>query len=94
VEALLRCLRAAAAKKKAEIVSDDVLAELELLPDPPDTHNLAAIGPAMQRAVKMGILRPTDRVKRSERVEKHGNRQNVYVSRVYVPRTSSDPTLR
>jgi hypothetical protein len=83
-----------AAKKKPRIVSDDVLAELEALPNPPDTHTLKAIGSAMVRAVKAGILRPTNEVKRSERPEKHGNRQNVYESRVHVARTSSDPTLR
>lgn len=73
----------AAARKKPEIVSDDVLAEMELLPDPPDTHNLAAIGAAMRRAMDMGILSPTERVKRSERPEKHGNRQNVWISNYF-----------
>lgn len=70
----------AAATKKPEITSDDVLAEIEALPDPPDTHNLAAIGPAMKRAQMMGVISYTDRVKRSERPEKHGNRQNVWLS--------------
>lgn len=73
----------AAARRKAEITSDDVLREIEALPDPPETHNLAAIGPAMCRAWKMGVLKRTDRVKRSERPEKHGNRQNVWESAVY-----------
>ena len=68
----------AAAKKKPEITSDDVLAEIEALDQAPGTHNLAAIGPAMKRAAKMGVLAYTDRVKRSERPEKHGNRQNVW----------------
>jgi hypothetical protein len=70
----------AAARKKPEITSDDVLAEIEALPDPPDTHNLAAIGPAMKRAQVMGVISYTERVKRSERPEKHGNRQNVWLS--------------
>lgn len=74
----------AAARKKLEITSDDVLAEIEALPNKPDTHNLAAIGPAMSRAAKMGILKGTNRVKRSERPEKHGNRQNIWESKVYV----------
>jgi hypothetical protein len=73
----------AAAKKKPEITSDDVLAEIEALPQAPSTHNLAAIGPAMKRAAEMGILAYTDRVKRSERPEKHGNRQNVWVSKYF-----------
>jgi len=75
----------AAAKKKPEIVSDDVLAEIEKLPNPPRTHNLSAIGAAMHRACQMGILSATDRVKRSERPEKHGNRQNVWLSNYYAP---------
>lgn len=74
----------AAARKKREITSDDVLTELEALPNAPSTHNLAAIGPAMVRAGAMGILRRTDRVKRSERPEKHGNRQNVWESLYFV----------
>jgi hypothetical protein len=74
----------AAARKKAEITSDDVLAELEALPHPPSTHNLAAIGSAMLRAEKAGILRHTNRVKRSQRPEKHGNRQNCWESLQWV----------
>ena len=73
----------AAARKKPEITSDDVLAEIEALPDPPSTHNLAAIGPAMRRAQQMGIISYTDRVKRSERPTKHGNRQNLWLSNYY-----------
>jgi hypothetical protein len=75
----------AAAKKKAEITVDDVLAEIESLPNPPQTHNLAAIGAAMKRACTMKVLNHTDRVKRSERPEKHGNRHNVWESRYYQP---------
>jgi hypothetical protein len=73
----------AAARKKPEITSDDVLAELEILPNPPSTFNLAAIGPAMKRAQAMGLLEYTQRVKRSERPEKHGNRQNIWKSKVF-----------
>ncbi len=53
----------AAARKKPEIVSDDVLAEFESLKLQPSTQNLAAIGPAMRRACQLGILRGTDRTK-------------------------------
>lgn len=70
----------AAALKKQFITSDDVLAEIEKLPNPPSTHNLAAIGPAMKRAQAKGLISYTDRVKRSERPEKHGNRQNIWES--------------
>ena len=76
----------AAARKKPEITSDDVLAEIEALPDPPCTHNLAAIGPAMKRAAQMGILRRTENVKRSARLEKHGNLQYVWISRYFQPK--------
>lgn len=78
----------AAAKKKPEITSDDVLAELEALPNAPETHNLSAIGAAMHRACVMGILQGTDRVKRSDRPEKHGNRQNIWISNYFAgPKT-------
>lgn len=73
----------AAAKKKPEITSDDVLEEIEALLTPPETHNLAAIGPAMVRAAGMGILARTDRVVRSKRPEKHGNRQNIWLSKYH-----------
>lgn len=72
----------AAARKKSEITSDDVLAEIEALPRAPETHNLAAIGPAMIRAAKMGILKGTDRTIRSTRQEKKGNFHRVWTSLV------------
>jgi len=50
---------------------------------PPSTHNLAAIGPAMSRAKEMGVLSPTDRVVRSKRAGKNGNRHNVWLSNYY-----------
>lgn len=75
----------AVAKRQEFLTSDDVLAEFERLYHPPSTHNLAAIGPAMQRARHMKILESTNEVKRSDRPEKHGNRQNVWKSRYYAP---------
>lgn len=75
----------AAARKKPEIVSDDVLTEIESLPNPPSTHNLAAIGPCMVRASEMGILVRTDRLQRSKRPEKHGNLTRIWSSKVYKP---------
>lgn len=74
----------AAARKKPEITSDDVLVEMEALPIKPQTHTLAAIGPSMMRAAHMGIIRGTNRVNRSLRPEKHGNRQNIWESKVFV----------
>jgi hypothetical protein len=73
----------AVARKKRELTSDDVLEEYETLNHPPGTHNLAAIGPAMKRAWKMGVLERTDRVVRSIRAEKNGNRHNVWLSKYY-----------
>lgn len=74
----------AAAKKKPEITSDDVLSEIEALLDPPETHNLAAIGPAMKRAAKMGILVSTGRVERSKRPTKNGNLHSVWRSNYFT----------
>ncbi len=74
----------AAARKKPEITSDDVLAEIEALPDPPSTHNLAAIGPAMKRAAQMGILARTDRCVRSQIGHKNGNLHAVWVSKYFA----------
>ena len=74
----------AAARKKPEITSDDVLAEMESLPHPPTTHALAALGPVMKRGWEMGILAPTEKVVRSERPEKKGNYHKVWRSKVYA----------
>ncbi len=70
----------AAARQKQEITSDDVLLEFEKLPTPPETHNLAAIGPAMLRAAKMGVITRTDRFERSKRPEKNGNLHAIWRS--------------
>ena len=73
----------AAARKKPEITSDDALDEMETLPKPPGTHNLAAIGPAMRRAENMGILINTGRNVRSKKLGKNGNLHIVWRSTVY-----------
>lgn len=75
----------AASKKKPEITSDDVLTELETLPNAPSTHNLAAIGPAMKRAAEKGVLRSTERWVRSQRPEKNGNLHRVWESVYFAP---------
>lgn len=74
----------AAARKQEYITSDDVLTELESLPNPPSTHNLSAIGPAMRRGVSSGIIVPTDHFQRSARPLKRGNLQRRYRSTVYT----------
>ena len=73
----------AAARKKPEITSDDVLAEWEAIPNRPQTHNLAAIGPAMKRAAKDGVITSTNRVVRSTRDVKHGIRHTIWHSNIY-----------
>lgn len=73
----------AAAKRLPEITSDDVLEEYEKLKYQPGTHNLSAIGPAMKRAWKMGALSPTDRLTRSKRLEKNGNRHVIWTSNLF-----------
>lgn len=73
----------AAARRLKELTSDDVLAEFEKLKHPPATHNLSAIGPAMKRAWKMGVISPTEKVVRSERLEKKGNFHRSWMSNYY-----------
>jgi hypothetical protein len=77
-----RCL-VTVARRQRELTSDDVLAEMERLPDAPETHNLSAIGPAMKRAASDGILTSTNRVMRSVRSVKHGIRHTVWASNIY-----------
>ncbi len=73
----------AAARRLAELTVDDVLAELEKIPSCPSTHNLAALGPAMNRAAKDRIVVATEGFRRSARPEKHGNLQRIWRSRYY-----------
>lgn len=72
------------ARKLAEFTVDDVLAELEAMPDPPDTHNLAALGPRMKEVSKvLGYMTATDALKRSKRPGKNGNLHRVWRSNLY-----------
>ena len=73
----------AVARRLQELTSDDVLAEMESLGHAPGTHNLSAIGARIVAALELGILACTDKVKRSARPEKHGNRQNIWRSCYY-----------
>jgi hypothetical protein len=82
----------AAARRLPELTVDDVLDELDAInvsrkksgKSPIETHAMDALGPAMSRARKDKIISPTDRVKRSQRPEKHGNRHNVWLSNFYT----------
>lgn len=76
------------ALRKPELTVDDVLDELEIVNQERKarglelvtTHHMCAIGPAMTRARSAGLLTPTDRVIRSIRAVKHGNRHAVWLS--------------
>lgn len=74
----------AVARRLEFFTVDDVLAELEKLPNPPDTHNLAALGPRMKEVAKvLGYMEPTERVQRSRIPLKKGNLHRVWRSRIY-----------
>lgn len=81
----------AAARKKPEITSDDVLQELEAINlvrkenglPLYETHTMSAIGPAMNRAASMGIVAATERLVRSTVGKKNGNLHRVWSSKVY-----------
>lgn len=73
----------AAARRLQELTGEDVQDEVDKLPHPPETHNLSAIGPALKRAVKMGIIGYTGQMRRSLRPEKHGRHQHVWASKYF-----------
>jgi len=73
----------AVARRMKEFTVDDVLDEMEKIPNCPETHALHALGPAMQRARKDKIVSPTNMLVRSKREGKHGNRRSIWVSNYY-----------
>jgi hypothetical protein len=74
----------AVARRLQEFTVDDVLSELEKLPNPPETHNLVALGPRMKEVAKtLGYMEATERVQRSKRKEKNGNLHRVWRSRLW-----------
>lgn len=69
------------ARRMPGFTVDDVLDALEKLPNPPRTHNLAALGPRMKKvAEELRYMTATERWERSKRPEKHGNLQRVWRS--------------
>jgi hypothetical protein len=80
----------AAARRLKELTGEDVQDELDKLPNPPETHNLSAIGPALKRAVKMGVIGYTGQMRRSLRPEKHGRHQHVWASKYYEGATAQE----
>lgn len=81
----------AIAMRQEYFVADDVIGEMEKVPDPPDTHNLSAIGPRMKEVSRtLGYMEATPGFQRSKRKEKNGNLQRVWRS-LKFRRTSSTP---
>jgi hypothetical protein len=74
----------AVARRMKEFTVDDVLDEMEKIPHCPETHALHALGPAMSRARHDKIVTPTNRLVRSSRPVKHGNRRSVWISNYYA----------
>jgi hypothetical protein len=69
------------ARTHQEFTVDEVIAGLEALPDPPNTHALAAMGPRMKEVSKvLRYMDPTDRVQRSKREASRGNFLRVWKS--------------
>ena len=75
------------ARRMSEFTVDDVIAALQALPDPPSTHNLAALGPRMKEVAKeLKYMKATDRVQRSKRPLSHGNLLRVWESLIWRER--------
>lgn len=73
----------AVARRLPEFTVDEVLDEMEKIPNCPETHALHALGSAMSRARKDKIVTATNRVVRSKREIKHGNRHSVWISNYF-----------
>ena len=74
----------AVARRLPEFTVDDVLEELERIPNAPNTHNLAALGPRMKAVSKeLRYMEATEKCRRSQRGVKHGNLHRVWRSRLY-----------
>lgn len=72
------------ARRLPEFTVDDVILALQGLPEPPDTHNLAALGPRMKEVAKvLGYMEATENVKRSKLPGKKGNLHRVWRSKLY-----------
>ena len=73
---------AQAAVKREYLTSDDVwavLAELEIV----ELHHPNAMGGAILRAARCGILEPTDRSQRSRRIGAHKRKLSVWRSTMF-----------
>jgi hypothetical protein len=74
----------AVARRMPEFTVDDVLDELESIPEAPSTHNLSALGPRMKEVSQtLGYMVATDRHRRSRRKVKNGNLHRIWQSKFY-----------
>lgn len=73
----------AVARRQPELTAADVREEFEKLNHPPDTHNLSAIGPALKRAQRMGIIKGTLAMRMSNVESTHGRKLTVWESKYY-----------
>lgn len=83
-EAVAQALQVAirrAALDHAEITTDEVWAAMEAM-GAPLPHNNSAIGPAMKRAQKDGLIFPTLSRRKSQRESRHCNELRIWVSLV------------
>lgn len=72
------------ARRNQEFTVDDVLSELESIPNKFQTHNLAALGPRMKEVAKtLKYMTATDKVLRSKRPKKNGNLHRVWRSNLF-----------
>ncbi len=72
------------ARRLQEFTVDDILSELERMPNPPDTHNLAALGPRMKEVSKsLGYMEATDQLRRSKVAHKHANLHRIWRSKIW-----------
>jgi len=69
-----------AAPRLLEFTTDDIFIE----PDDWNFTDNRAIGPAMVRAARLGIIKGTDRVRKSTRAKCHARPKRVWI---YTPKT-------
>jgi tRNA(Ile2) C34 agmatinyltransferase TiaS len=75
------------ARRQQEFTVDEVILAMQALPNPPNTHCLAALGPRMKEVAKtLKYMKSTDRVQRSKREASHGNFLRVWESLIWEDR--------
>jgi hypothetical protein len=80
------------ARRKEFFTVDDVIESLRELPNPPDTHNLGALGPRMQKvSEELGYMTATNEHKRSRLKGKNGNLHRVWRSNIFTVSGATAP---